>query len=178
MLLAAVMMVTAVSGCSLLPFGRPSAGPGEDPITPGPGQGEVALILYFADSDAMYLVPEERVVTVGGESYAQLVIRELLAGPRTAGLGKTIPDGVQLLSIEIVEGVAFVNFSREIQTNHWGGSTGEMFTIMSVVNSLTEDPGITAVQFLIEGQRVESLVGHADTTVPIERHEDIIRGGN
>jgi len=71
MLLAAVMMVTAVSGCSLLPFGRPSAGPGEDPITPGPGQGEVALILYFADSDAMYLVPEERVVTVGGESYAR-----------------------------------------------------------------------------------------------------------
>ncbi|MEW6032048.1 MAG: GerMN domain-containing protein [Bacillota bacterium] len=176
--LVALTVASAVSGCSLLPFGRPSVGPGEDPVTPGPGQGEVTVVLYFADADAMHLLPEARVVTAGGESYAALVIRELLAGPRLEGHGRTIPDGVRLLSLEITEGVAYVNFSREIRTNHWGGSTGEMFTIMSIVNSLTEDPSITAVQFLIEGQRVESLVGHADLTVPIERNESLIKKGD
>jgi len=174
--LATILVATALSGCSLLPFGRPSAG-GEDPVPPGPGEGEVALVLYFADSQAMFLEPEERIVRAEeGRSYAELVVNELIAGPQVEGHGRTIPDGTRLLSLDIVDGVAYVNFSREIQTNHWGGSTGEMFTIMSVVNSLTEDPDITAVQFLVEGQRVESLVGHADTTVPIERNESVISG--
>jgi germination protein M len=176
--LVVVVAAGLLGGCSLLPFGRPSA-EGEVPVPPGPGEDEVRLVLYFADSQAMYLEPEERVVRAAeGQSYAELVIQELIAGPREAGHGKTIPDGTELMSLDIVDGVAYVNFSREIQTNHWGGSTGEIFTIMSVVNSLTEDPSITAVQFLVEGQRIESLVGHMDTTEPIERDESLIRGGD
>jgi germination protein M len=176
----AVLVVAAVAGgCSLLPFGRPSGQAGEDPVTPDPGQGQVTLRLYFADSQAMWLVPEDRVVTAAqADTYATLVVEELIAGPRSEGHFRTIPDGTKLLSLEIREEVAYVNFSKEIQTNHWGGSTGEMFTIMSIVNSLTESPDIKSVQFLIEGKRVESLVGHADTTVPIERNEDLISSGN
>ncbi len=167
----------AASGCSLLPFGRPSGRAGEEPILPGPGQGEITVRLYFADKDAMYLVPEDRTVRVSqGETYEEVVVRELIAGPKAEGHNGTIPGGTKLLSLEIVDGVAFVNFSKEIQTNHWGGSTGEMFTIMSVVDSLTESPNVRAVQFLVEGKRVESLVGHADTTRPIERNESLIKG--
>ncbi len=175
--LVVVVAAGLLSGCSLLPFGPRSA---EDDGTdaPGLGEGEVRLVLYFGDSQAMYLEPEERVVRAGeGESYAELVIRELIAGPREAGHSRTIPDGTKLLSLDIVDGVAYVDFSRELQTNHWGGSAGELFTIMSVVNSLTEDPSITAVQFLVEGRRVESIAGHIDTTGPIERDESLIRGG-
>lgn len=168
----------AAAGCSLLPFGRPSGSAGEDPVTPGSGQGEVALLLYFADSQAMYLLPEDRTVSAGpDDTYETLVVKELIAGPKVEGHGRTIPEGTKLLSLEIVDGVAYVNFSKEMQTNHWGGSTGEMFTIYSIVNSLTESPNVKAVQFLIEGQRVESLVGHADTTKPIERRDDMISGG-
>ncbi len=168
----------ATSGCSLLPFGRPAGSAGEVPVAPGSGQGEVALRLYFADSEAMYLEPEDRTVKTGpDDTYETLVVKELIAGPKVEGHGRTIPEGTRLLSLEIADGVAYVNFSKEIQTNHWGGSTGEMFTIMSIVDSLTESPNVRAVQFLIEGQRVESLVGHADTTSPIERNESIISGG-
>lgn len=177
--LAMLLISGAIAGCSLLPFGRPGSGPGEDPVSPDPGQGEIVLRLYFGDTEAMYLLPEDRTVTASqGQTYEELVVNELIAGPRLEGHTRTIPEGTKLLSLEIVDGVAYVNFSKEIQTNHWGGSTGEMFTIMSVVNSLTESPNVTAVQFLVEGQRVESLVGHADTTVPIGRHEDIIGGGD
>ncbi len=177
--LVAVVAATIASGCSLLPFGRPSGASGEDPVIPGAGglpPGAVVLRLYFADSQAMYLVPEDRTVVPTGpdDTYEAMAVKELIAGPTVEGHGRTIPEGVKLLSLEIVDGVAYVNFSKEIQTNHWGGSTGEMFTIFSVVNSLTESPNVKSVQFLIEGQRVESLVGHADTTKPIERNEDII----
>lgn len=176
-LLTLIFLSTAlVSGCSLLPFGRPS-GDGENPVTPGPGDDEVVLVLYFADSQALYLEAEERVVKADDEmGYGTLAVRELIAGPQGEGHGKTIPDGTKLLSLDVVDGVAFVNFSREFQTNHWGGSSGEAMTIFSVVNTLTEDPAITAVQFLVEGQRIESLAGHFDATVPFERDEAIIAG--
>lgn len=178
LILAVVAVAVAFSGCSLLPFGRPTGDANEPPVTPGAGQQRVDLRLYFADSQAMYLEPEDRTVTARPEdTYQTLVIRELIDGPAVEGHGRTIPEGTKLLSLEIVDGVAYVNFSKEIQTNHWGGSTGEMFTIYSIVNSLTESPEVTAVQFLIEGQRVESLVGHADLTKPIERNEDLISGG-
>ena len=176
--LAVLLTAVALTGCSLLPFGRPSGKTGEDPVTPGPGQGEMVLRLYFGDKQAMYLLPEDRTVTApAGKTYEQLVIEELITGPKLADQVRTIPPEAKLLSLEIVEGVAYVNFSIEIQTKHWGGSTGELFTIYSIVNSLTESPNVTAVQFLIEGKRVESLVGHVDATKPIERNADMISGG-
>jgi len=179
--LAVAVLVSAavLAGCSLLPFGRPSGETGEVPVDPGPGEGEIVVRLYFGDKEAMWLLPEDRTVKADpNKTYEQIVVEQLIAGPRLEGHVRTIPEGVQLLSLEIVEGVAYVNFSKEIQTKHWGGSTGEMFTILSVVDSLTESPNVKAVQFLVEGKRVESLVGHADTTKPIERNEDIIKKGD
>ncbi|MCL6580082.1 MAG: GerMN domain-containing protein [Firmicutes bacterium] len=176
---AVLVSAAALTGCSLLPFGRPSGDTGEAPVSPGPGEGEIVARLYFGDKEAMWLLPEDRTVKADpGKTYEQVVVEQLIAGPKLEGHVRTIPEGVQLLSLEIVEGVAYVNFSKEIQTKHWGGSTGEMFTIMSVVNSLTESPNVKAVQFLVEGKRVESLVGHADTTKPIERNEDLIKKGD
>lgn len=175
--LAAILAGSLASGCSLLPLGRPSGGAGETPVAP-PGQGEVTLLLYFGDKQAMYLLPEKRTVRLAqDETYDERAVKELIAGPKAEDHVRTIPPEAQLLSLEIVEGVAYVNFSKEIQTKHWGGSTGEMFTIMSVVDTLTENPSIKAVQFLVEGKRVESLVGHADTTRPIERNESLIKSG-
>ena len=48
-------------------------------------------------------------------------------------------------------------------------------TLNSIANTLTELDSIDKVQLLIEGKKVESLVGHWDTTVPLERNEDIIK---
>ena len=70
--------------------------------------------------------------------------------------------------------MATVDFSKELKTKHWGGSTGESMTIMSIVNSLTELPGIEKVQILIEGQKEDTLAGHWDLSSPISRDESII----
>jgi spore germination protein GerM len=71
--------------------------------------------------------------------------------------------------------VAYVDFSKEIQTKHWGGSSGEAMTIFSVVNSLARLPGVEKVQFLVEGKVQESLVGHADTTQPIAPNWNLVK---
>ena len=79
-----------------------------------------------------------------------------------------------MLSLTVVNGVANVDFSKEFQTRHRGGSAGEIMTIYSVVNTLTELPGVEKVQFLLEGDKLESILGHMDTTVPIEPDSNLV----
>lgn len=135
----------------------------------------VKVKLYFADSQAEKLLPEEREVVQKGETLEEIVVNELIRGPRKEGLTKTIPDETKLLSLNVVDGVANVNFSKEIQTKHWGGSAGESMTVYSVTNSLANLGGIKKVQFLVEGKKVESLLGHMDTSQPLEPSADLVK---
>lgn len=141
----------------------------EPDISAKPAQTKQKVTLYFSDDQAMYLAPEERIVTKGDETLEEVIIRELIKGPQKEGLGRTIPEGTELQSVSVVNGVAYVNFSKEFKTKHWGGSAGETMTLYSVVNSLCELPGIEKVQFLLEGEKQESILdGNMDTTVPID----------
>jgi germination protein M len=132
------------------------------------------MILYFAGSQAMYVVPEVREVNIVGQRYAQTAIEELIKGPTTPGLYPTIPNGTKLKSIKIENGTAVVDFSKEFKENHPGGSAGELITINSIVNTLTEFTSIKNVKFLIEGKENETLAGHVIFDQPFTRNEDII----
>ncbi|MGI6434412.1 MAG: GerMN domain-containing protein [Syntrophomonadaceae bacterium] len=145
---------------------------------PAPAAVTKEVTLYFSDKQAEFLVAEKRTIQVAVDELQQVakaVVNELIAGPRDTSLSKTIPPEARLLSVNIQDKTAVVDFSTELQTKHWGGSAGETMTIMSIVNSLTELPGIEKVQFLIEGQKQESLVGHWDLTNPIPRDQKIIK---
>lgn len=130
--------------------------------------------VYFSDANAEYLIPEMRTVEAG-KSPAVGIIEELIKGPTRSDLTKTIPEGTKLISLEINNGVAYVNFSREFKENHWGGSAGETMTLYSVIDSLTELPEIKRVQFLIEGNKTDTLAGHYDILNPMERDPFIIK---
>jgi germination protein M len=86
----------------------------------------------------------------------------------------TIPSEVKLINIETKEGICFVNFSEDLITKHWGGTAGEIFTIYSIVNSLTELDYIDKVQFLIEGKKQETFT-HMIFNEPFERDESLIK---
>lgn len=177
-LLMAMMFVfmLAAAGCE---------GTAEDDSdkTPDPAVNDGATIeqeitLYFSDDQAMYLQPEIRTVTVERaeqeEQIRMAVISELIKGPEVGNLYPTIPSGTKLLGIEIRDKVAYVDFSEEIRTEHWGGSTGESMTLGSIVNSLTELEGIEEVMILIEGETQETLVGHLDISEPAGRIESLL----
>lgn len=51
-----------------------------------------------------------------------------------------------------------VNFSREFQVRHWGGTAREAMPLYSVVNSLAKVEGVAKVQFLLEGEKQKSLL--------------------
>lgn len=144
-------------------------------ISAEPKETKEKITLYFGDQEAMYLVPEERELVVGNKKIEEVVIDELIKGPRKAGLFQTVPKETKLISIEVVDGIAYVNFNQEFQTKHWGGSTGEAMTLYSITNSLAKLPRIEKVQFLLEGKKQEAILGHADTTEPIAPNWSMVK---
>lgn len=172
MLTGILILGLAVSGCGKAPDTKP--GDGQPPISSQPAETKITVTLYFPDDQGMYLVSEQREVEKRSETLEELVLRELVKGPAEASHGRAVPEEAKLISVSVVEGVAYVNFSKELQTKHWGGSTGETMTIYAIVNSLTELEGIEKVQFLLEGEKMDSLAGHYDTSEPIGPNEDIV----
>lgn len=154
-------------------------GQGVTPSSPQSPSGEVPqggneeltaeiVALYFSEAEANGLIKEEREVSVDGKDLKVLVLEELLKGPRSAELNPTIPQGVKVLSVVLEDGIAVVNFSEELRSKHSGGSTGELLTVYSIVNTLTDLPGVEKVKFLVEGEELETLAGHMGLLEPVE----------
>ncbi len=134
--------------------------------------------LYFASPDADYLriearriLREERIT-----DEAKALVEELIKGPR-GNLDPTIPPETQLRELYIVpeEKCVYLDFNQAFQTNHPGGSAGELLTIYSLVNTLIDNlEEIERVQILVEGATIETLAGHIDTTKSFPRNSTIV----
>lgn len=140
---------------------------------------DTEITLYFSDDQAMYLVPETRIVQVEenitNEKLITTIVEELIKGPENQTLIPTIPPETKLLAVETDKELAKINFSTEIQTKHWGGSTGESMTVNSLVNTVTEVGNIEKVLILVEGEVQDTLIGHLYTKEPFERDERVIK---
>ncbi len=134
----------------------------------------VSLTLYFSDEQAEHLVPEIRQVE-DTAAIAKVAVEELVKGPKENGLHATIPSETKVLNVDIIKSIAYVNFSKDLIDKHWGGSTGELMTITSLVDTLTEFKNIQKVQIMVEGKVVDTIAGHADTSRPFARDESMIK---
>ncbi len=132
------------------------------------------IALYFSDENAQYLISESRTIDVGDYPERQAIV-ELIKGPKNQNLYPTIPQTTTVNALYINEGIAYIDFSSNLIKDHPGGSTGELLTVYSVVTTLTSFPNIDKVQLLIDGNSGETLVGHVDTSIPLERDEQWIR---
>ena len=141
----------------------------------------VYVNLYFLDPDSDYLIPEKRkVVFKKGDigTQAKIIVEELIKGPKTNSV-QTIPSGVIIKSIKIKkDGLAVIDFSRELSRNHPGGSLAEMQTIYSIVNSLLLNiSSLKEVQILVDGNSRETLKGHLELGSPLQSNPSLIKKG-
>ena len=87
-------------------------------------------------------------------------IKLLLAGTNeyehSNGLRTLIPEGTRLLSANVRNGVASLNFSEEFAYNPFGVE-GYLGALMQVVYTATEFSTVKSVQFLIDGEKKEYL---------------------
>jgi spore germination protein GerM len=136
------------------------------------------VLLYFSDSEGEYLIGEKRKISKKNEvkQEAKEMILELVKGPR-GKLIPTIPPQTKLLTLQINEaGMAKVNFNLALSKDHPGGSSAEMMTVYSIVNSLALNfPQIKRVQILIDGKPIETIAGHLSLRQPISPKPDLIK---
>jgi len=136
------------------------------------------VLLYFSDSEGEYLIGEKRKIlkknTVQDE--AEETVIELIKGPN-GKLIPTLPPRTELLTLQISDaGVARVNFNPALSKDHPGGSSAEIMTVYSIVNSLSLNfPQIKRVQFLIDGKPIATIVGHLSLEHPVSPKPDLIK---
>lgn len=134
------------------------------------------ITLYFPDPNAEYVVPEYRISTLrkDHETLEHFLFRQLMEGPKEKGKVPVIPEGTRLLSVEVKDGICYLNLSKEFVENNPGGTAFEAVLISSIVNTYTELPYIEKVQFLIEGEKRE-VYSHVVFDEPFERNESLIK---
>lgn len=151
----------------------------EEPVLPGAdvaeeqiGRGVQSVVIVFADRSASRLVEERREIEVPEDraGRAGKILAELARGPERRDAVRTLPEGTAINEVFFDEhGGAYVDFTRELVDNHPGGSTGELFTIRSVVQTLARNfPDVKYVVFLVDGREIETVAGHIDATVPFD----------
>ncbi len=136
------------------------------------------VLLYFSDREGEYLIGEKREIPKKSalKEEAEETLVELIKGPR-GKLLRTLPPRTKLLNLQINgAGLAKVNFNQALSKDHPGGSSAEMMTVYSIVNSLSLNfPQIKRVQILIDGKPVETITGHLSLKQPISSKADLIK---
>ena len=85
-----------------------------------------------------------------------------------------MPEGTRVVGLEVKDGIAYANFSREIMENFNWGSSLEGLMVAAIANTLTEFPQIQGVLVLVEGKQVETLGGHLSAKEIFRRNEEVI----
>lgn len=130
------------------------------------------VVLYFSDEEELSLVPEIREIQAKqSQSLENQIVEQLILGPKEKGHFQTVPPETKIRNIKTEGGICYVDLSNEFISKHTGGSTAEIFTIYSIVNSLTELKDVKKVQFLIDGEKVTTYKGSLDISKPLAKKE-------
>jgi spore germination protein GerM len=141
------------------------------PLAPAAGESaeRKTVTLFFLSDDDDLLHREEREIpagpSVGGEALRAL--QELVKGS-THDLVPPLPAETKIRQVFVSkEGVAYVDFSRDIVEKFSYGSTSELAAVFAVVDTLAFNfKAVKKVAFLVEGTEKETLGGHIDLSRP------------
>lgn len=128
--------------------------------------------VYFGAPEGDHLLPEfkQGIGTIDERLLA------LLEGPQHDNHIQVLPQDVKVLGYRVQGDTLYVNFSEELIVKHPGGSTGEIMTVYSIVNSLVDLPGVEQVQILVENKAILTLVGHLDLSKPLKKDYSLLKG--
>lgn len=138
---------------------------------------KTTLLLYFSDDTGTKLIPETREVFYDmNTSKERLVVDELIKGPGgSEGLKATIPGETKVVSVTMNEGICYVNFDEGFLNVI--PDVLDSITIYSIVDSLSELPGVTRVQILINGKS-DNTYNTISLETSVERNLDYLREEN
>jgi spore germination protein GerM len=142
--------------------------PKAQPTAVKPGDTKTVTLFFLSDDDDL-LHRESREIAAGPSAAdeAERTLAELIKGS-TKDLVSPLPAETRVRQVFITkEGVAYVDFGREIMDKSSYGSSSELSAVYAVVNTLGFNfKSIKKVAILVEGVEKETLGGHIDLTQP------------
>ena len=139
---------------------------------------EVTLTLYFANSTGDQLIKVNRTMRYNTNiSLEKLVVEQLVYGPvEQKGNSKvaypTLNSGTKIIGVNIKDGICYVNLNNTFLTLN-NNVTADV-VIYSLVNSLTELPGVLKVQLAVDGE-TEVKLGEKALSALFERNLELIQ---
>lgn len=125
------------------------------------------VTLYFPNYDTAQLVAETREIALAAsdEDRIRQIVLALVAGSQQSH-ASPLPPSTALRAVFLAgDGTAYLDFSTEVTKDFPVGIESETLALRSVVDSLAADiPAVRRVKFLVDGQEVDTLDGHADLT--------------
>lgn len=123
------------------------------------------IALYFVkDNGKDFYLKREIHETPKTEAVARKALELLInAKIKDKDAVRPIPEDTKVLGISINDGIATVDFSKEIKAFNAGHSL-EAVSIQAITNTLTEFNTINQVKILVEGKEAGNLWGHVDIT--------------
>ena len=143
---------------------------------------EVTLTLYFANVTGDKLIKMNRTLHYNTNiALEKLVVEQLVSGPLN-NKGKediqvlpTINSGTKIINVSIKDGICYVNLNNTFLTLN-SNVTADT-TIYSLVNSLTELPGVLKVQLAVDGE-TEVALGDKTLSALFERNQEMVQIDN
>ena len=122
---------------------------------------------YIVDGDEdNKKVTEQVTVTATKDDVITKVLDQLSQAPNTEGAEPVGLDKYDYSKSKLDGTTAVVDLSGDVT----GGSLDEDVLARSVVNSLLSVDGIKAVEFTVNGEKAESLMGHVDISEPFTKN--------
>jgi spore germination protein GerM len=134
--------------------------------------GTINMKIYFAalGQDEVFSF-EERLINAGSPQVAvENTVNELLKGPSKSFHYPVIPPGTKLLGVQIYENLAKIDLSQEFLENSLESGILDDYVIYTIVDTVTQIPGVEGVIFLIDGKRIK-LYGSVDISIPAIKNE-------
>ncbi|WP_053954901.1 GerMN domain-containing protein [Inediibacterium massiliense] len=148
----------------------------KEPEPKEPQKQETLVSLYYANDEYINTGDEskEKFIKIEkkfekNKDFPMSILKELQKKPDDENAQTLISD-LKFLDVEIKDKTAYVNLSSK---NLNGGSLQELFVIGQVVYSLTSVEDIKEVQFLVDGEKTDTLMGHYDTSTPFTKDTEL-----
>ncbi len=141
-------------------------------------KGKIEVNLYFADPHSDYFVAEKRIIdnVFSQKQKISKTIEALINGPK-GKLIQTIPSNTIVNNVLIDNnGIVWIDFSSQLSNDHPGGSSSEIMTVYSIVNTvLLNFNEVKRVRLLIDGVEIKTLAGHIDCSKPFTADKSFIK---
>jgi len=178
-------MTAAVVAAVIVVFGliwwKSSGSPGPSDLSSGtqanPADGPQAALYFPAVSGMLELEMRTAPPDLDPAASKQWLAEQLVAGPESQGLQPVLPTDTQVASVFAApDGTVFIDLTIPESPRIGMGSTEEMLTLYSIVNTMVlGDESAQAAVLLINGRQRETLAGHLDTSRPLYPRPDLIR---